>query len=102
MIGFVRGAAMSIAAREGRRRCCCGPRCAACATSIDPEAPGGAYLLGLRRLGVVPHGSLRRARASRRRSSGPRAACARTSSGARTLRWRPRARCGVRRRPTRV
>jgi glycerol-3-phosphate acyltransferase PlsX len=24
--------------------------------SIDPEGPGGAYLLGLRRLGVVPHG----------------------------------------------
>jgi glycerol-3-phosphate acyltransferase PlsX len=24
---------------------------------IDPEAQGGAYLLGLRRLGVVPHGS---------------------------------------------
>lgn len=23
---------------------------------IDPEGPGGAYLLGLRRLGVVPHG----------------------------------------------
>jgi glycerol-3-phosphate acyltransferase PlsX len=23
---------------------------------IDPEASGGAYLLGLRRLGVVPHG----------------------------------------------
>jgi glycerol-3-phosphate acyltransferase PlsX len=26
------------------------------ADSIDPEAHGGAYLLGLRRLGVVPHG----------------------------------------------
>ena len=25
--------------------------------SIDPEAQGGAFLLGLRRLGVVPHGS---------------------------------------------
>ena len=24
---------------------------------IDPEGQGGAYLLGLRRLGVVPHGS---------------------------------------------
>jgi glycerol-3-phosphate acyltransferase PlsX len=28
---------------------------------IDPEAQGGAYLLGLRRLGVVPHGSFSRA-----------------------------------------
>ena len=28
--------------------------------SIDPEAPGGAYLLGLRRLGVVPHGRFTR------------------------------------------
>jgi len=27
---------------------------------IDPEANGGAYLLGLRRLGVVPHGRFRR------------------------------------------
>jgi phosphate acyltransferase len=27
---------------------------------IDPEANGGAYLLGLRRLGVVPHGKFRR------------------------------------------
>jgi phosphate acyltransferase len=28
---------------------------------VDPEASGGAYLLGLRRLGVVPHGKFRRA-----------------------------------------
>jgi len=27
---------------------------------IDPEAHGGAYLLGLRRLGVVPHGRFKR------------------------------------------
>jgi phosphate acyltransferase len=27
---------------------------------IDPEAQGGAYMLGLRRLGVVPHGSFTR------------------------------------------
>src|SRR3954447_11420008 len=27
---------------------------------IDPERPGGAYLLGLRRLGVVPHGRFSR------------------------------------------
>jgi phosphate acyltransferase len=29
-------------------------------TQIDPEGQGGAYLLGLRRLGVVPHGSFTR------------------------------------------
>jgi len=28
---------------------------------LDPEANGGAYLLGLRRLGVVPHGRFKRA-----------------------------------------
>ena len=28
--------------------------------SLVPEAPGGAYLLGLRRLGVVPHGRFTR------------------------------------------
>jgi glycerol-3-phosphate acyltransferase PlsX len=27
---------------------------------IDPERPGGAYLLGLRRLGVVAHGRFTR------------------------------------------
>jgi glycerol-3-phosphate acyltransferase PlsX len=27
---------------------------------IDPEGPGGAYLLGLRKLGVVPHGRFTR------------------------------------------
>ena len=28
---------------------------------VDPELQGGAYLLGLRRLGVVPHGRFTRA-----------------------------------------
>jgi phosphate acyltransferase len=28
--------------------------------AIDPEGPGGAYLLGLRRLGVIPHGRFSR------------------------------------------
>jgi glycerol-3-phosphate acyltransferase PlsX len=27
---------------------------------LDPEGPGGAYLLGLRKLGVVPHGRFTR------------------------------------------
>ncbi len=30
-------------------------------TDIDPESQGGAYLLGLRRLGIVPHGRFTRA-----------------------------------------
>ena len=30
------------------------------ADELDPEAPGGAFLLGLRRLGVVPHGRFSR------------------------------------------
>ena len=58
--------------------------------AIDPEAQGGAFLLGLRRLGVVPHGSFgarrdrardraRRARGARRR----RRAHARAARGGR-------------------
>ena len=43
---------------------------------IDPEAHGGAVLLGLRRLGVVPHGNVRRARI-RERDRGRRARRAR-------------------------
>jgi phosphate acyltransferase len=42
---------------------------------IDPEEQGGAYLLGLRRLGVVPHGSFERrgfARAILRAEQGAR------------------------------
>jgi glycerol-3-phosphate acyltransferase PlsX len=68
-------------------------------TELDPEAQGGAYLLGLRRLAVVPHGSFGPegfAEAIRRAERG----VARTSSGARTPRWRRPARCaqpGVRR-----
>ena len=33
-----------------------GARCGGLREEIDPEGVGGAYLLGLRRLGVVPHG----------------------------------------------
>ena len=36
------------------------PSLAGMRTEIDPEASGGAYLLGLRRLGVVPHGRFSR------------------------------------------
>jgi glycerol-3-phosphate acyltransferase PlsX len=59
MLGAVRDAAMSSA--RGRlgglllRGALGGFR-----EEVDPEAQGGAYLLGLRRLGVVPHGSFTR------------------------------------------
>ena len=60
--------------------------------AIDPEAQGGAFLLGLRRLGVVPHGSFgaerdrARDRARRARRARRRGRAARTSG------WPPRAR----------
>ncbi|MGD0454867.1 MAG: phosphate acyltransferase PlsX [Solirubrobacteraceae bacterium] len=60
MLGAIRTAAMSSArAKLGGlllRGALSGFR-----EEIDPEANGGAYLLGLRRLGVVPHGRFKRA-----------------------------------------
>jgi glycerol-3-phosphate acyltransferase PlsX len=59
MLGAVRDAAMSsVRARLGGmllRGALRGFR-----DEIDPELQGGAYLLGMRRLGVVPHGSFTR------------------------------------------
>ena len=46
--------------RRGARSsagCCCGPRCAGLRDELSPEEQGGAVLLGLRKLAVVPHGS---------------------------------------------
>jgi glycerol-3-phosphate acyltransferase PlsX len=53
------------AAAESTRRAQVGglllrPALRAFRDEIDPEAQGGAYLLGLRRLGVVPHGRFTR------------------------------------------
>src|SRR6185312_11335169 len=53
------------AAAESNRRAQLGglllrPALRAFRDEIDPEAQGGAYLLGLRRLGVVPHGRFTR------------------------------------------
>ncbi len=60
MLGVVREAAMSSTrAKLGGlllRSSLLGVR-----EELDPEASGGAYLLGLRRLGVVPHGRFTRA-----------------------------------------
>ena len=89
-------------ARRSSAGCCCGRRCAGCATRSTREEQGGAFLLGLRRLGVVPHGSLRRARASRsaierrraRRARGRGRAHARARSAGR------RAAARARRRPS--
>ena len=37
--------------------CCCARRSAGCAAQMDPDATGGAILLGLRGVAVVGHGS---------------------------------------------
>ena len=74
---------------------------------IDPEGQGGAFLLGLRRLAVVPHGRFpprlragdRAGRAGSARGRGRRDAC-RTERGGRAAahRWaRGRARADIRR-----
>ena len=55
---------------------------------IDPEAPGGAYLLGLRRLGVVPHGRFTPLRHLPGDPAGRACGPAATSSAGPTPRWR--------------
>jgi phosphate acyltransferase len=60
MLGAVRDAAMS-SARGKLGGALLRGSLRAFREEIDPEANGGAYLLGLRRLGVVPHGKFRRA-----------------------------------------
>ena len=56
MIGLVREAAMS-SPRAKLGGALLRPALRGLRDRIDPEAQGGAYLLGLRRLAVVPHGS---------------------------------------------
>jgi phosphate acyltransferase len=56
MIGFVRRAATS-SARAKAGGALLRPALRGLKDEIDPEGAGGAYLLGLRRLFVVPHGS---------------------------------------------
>jgi phosphate acyltransferase len=60
MLGAVRDAAMS-SARAKLGGALLRPALRSFRDQIDPEASGGAYLLGLRRLGVVPHGRFTRA-----------------------------------------
>ena len=66
---------------------------------LDPEGPGGAYLLGLRQLGVVPHGRFTRYGFSQAILLAARGARAATSSAGRTRRWRPPGALRRRRRP---
>ena len=82
--------------------CCCGPRCAGCATSSTRRGQGGAVLLGLRKLGVVPHGSFG-ARGVRARDRGrrPRRARGRGRAHARALAGAGALRRAPRRRPRR-
>jgi glycerol-3-phosphate acyltransferase PlsX len=59
MLEAVRSAAMS-SARAKLGGALLRPSLRGLRDQLDPEGPGGAYLLGLRRLGVVPHGRFTR------------------------------------------
>jgi phosphate acyltransferase len=59
MIGFVRAAATS-SPRAKAGGLLLRPSLRGLRDELDPELSGGAYLLGLRRLAVVPHGSFSR------------------------------------------
>ena len=59
MLGAIREAAMS-SSRAKLGGALLRPALRGFRQEIDPEAQGGAYLLGLRRLGVVPHGGFAR------------------------------------------
>jgi glycerol-3-phosphate acyltransferase PlsX len=59
MLAAVREAAMS-SARARLGGALLRPSLRGLRDDLDPEGPGGAYLLGLRKLGVVPHGRFTR------------------------------------------
>ena len=59
ILGAVRAAAMS-SPRSKAGGALLRPALGGLRADLDPEAHGGAYLLGLRRLGVVPHGRFTR------------------------------------------
>jgi phosphate acyltransferase len=59
MLGAVRAAALS-SPRSKLGGALLRPALGGLRAHLDPEAHGGAYLLGLRRLGVVPHGRFAR------------------------------------------
>jgi glycerol-3-phosphate acyltransferase PlsX len=59
LLGAIRQAAMT-SARSKLGGALLRPALGGLRTQIDPESQGGAYLLGLRNLGVVPHGRFSR------------------------------------------
>src|SRR4051795_2097988 len=59
MLGAIRGAATS-STRGKAGGALLRPALRGFRDEIDPEGAGGAYLLGLRKLGVVPHGRFSR------------------------------------------
>ena len=74
LLGAVRGAAMS-STRGKLGGMLLRPALRALRDEIDPQEQGGAVLLGLRKLGVVPHGSFgARGFAARDRGRGARRA----------------------------
>ncbi len=60
-IEAIREVAEQSSARARSAGCCCASRCTPCARTSTRRRPGGAYLLGLRRLGIVAHGRFTRA-----------------------------------------
>ncbi len=80
MLGAVREAAMS-SPRAKLGGLLLRPSLRGVRDEIDPEAHGGAYLLGLRSLGVVPHGRFTR------RGFAQADHCARRGCKPRTLQW---------------
>ena len=59
-LGAIRDVAQASRAGRAWAACCCAAGCASFREEIDPERQGGAYLLGLRQLGVLAHGSFTR------------------------------------------
>ena len=106
MLGAVRAAAMS-SPRARLGGLLLRPALRGFRDEIDPEAHGGAYLLGLRALGVVPHGRFGRRgfaqailRAQRARAriwwAGPTPLWSRRGRWSEPLRPRGRLACGQR------
>ena len=60
MLRAISGRGDVLGESEARWCAAAGPRWGGCARRSTPKRQGGAYLLGLRRLGVVPHGGLHR------------------------------------------
>ena len=96
LLGAVRAAAMS-SARSKLGGLLLRPALRGLRAELDPEEQGGAVLLGLRRLAVVPHGSFgARGLRARDRGGGPRRARGRRRAHARAAGGGGRAAGGVR------